>query len=69
MLLISNIAYFMNREMKLDPKTGHILNDSEAMKLWGSLRRKRTGQSQQKIRFDHPATARSNFTVRHTVAS
>lgn len=35
MLLISNIAYFMNREMKLDPKTGHILNDSEAMKLWG----------------------------------
>jgi hypothetical protein len=34
MLLISNIAYFMNREMKIDPKTGHILNDPEAMKLW-----------------------------------
>ena len=35
MLLISNIAYFVNREMKLDTNTGHILNDPEAMKLWG----------------------------------
>ncbi len=35
MLLISNIAYFMDREMKLDTKIGHILNDPDAMKLWG----------------------------------
>jgi len=35
MLLISNIAYFVNRELKLDNKTGHILNDPEAMKQWG----------------------------------
>jgi len=35
MLLISNIAWIRNREMKLDTKTGHILNDPEAMKLWG----------------------------------
>ncbi len=35
MLLISNIAYFMDRELKLDSATGHILHDPEAMKLWG----------------------------------
>jgi len=35
MLLISNIAWIKDREMKLDTKTGHILNDPEAMKLWG----------------------------------
>ena len=35
MLLISNIAYFMDREMKLDSKTGRIVHDAEAMKLWG----------------------------------
>jgi hypothetical protein len=35
MLLISNIAYFVNRELKLDTQTGHILNDPEAMKQWG----------------------------------
>ena len=35
MLLISNIAYFVNRELKLDTKTGHIINDPEAMKQWG----------------------------------
>jgi predicted dehydrogenase len=35
MLQLSNIAYFTKRELALDPKTGHILNDSEAMKLWG----------------------------------
>jgi predicted dehydrogenase len=35
MLLISNIAYFVDRELRLDTKTGHILNDPEAMKQWG----------------------------------
>jgi predicted dehydrogenase len=35
MLLISNIAWFKDRELKLNTKTGHILNDPEAMKLWG----------------------------------
>ncbi len=35
MLLISNIAYFVDRELKLDPATGHILHDPEAMKQWG----------------------------------
>ena len=31
----SNIAWRVNRELRLDNKTGHILNDPEAMKLWG----------------------------------
>ena len=35
MLQISNMAYFVNRELKLDTQTGHVLNDPEAMKLWG----------------------------------
>jgi predicted dehydrogenase len=35
MLQLSNIAYFTKRELALDPKTGHIVNDPEAMKLWG----------------------------------
>jgi predicted dehydrogenase len=35
MLQLSNIAYFVNRELNLDTKTGHILNDPEAMKQWG----------------------------------
>src|SRR6266851_1564194 len=34
-LQLSNIAYFTNHELTLDPKTGHILNDPAAMKLWG----------------------------------
>ena len=34
MLQISNIAWMLNREMKLDPKTGHVVNDPEAMKMW-----------------------------------
>jgi predicted dehydrogenase len=34
MLQLSNIAYFVNRELNIDTKTGHILNDSEAMKQW-----------------------------------
>jgi hypothetical protein len=32
---LSNIAWQVNRELKLDNQTGHILNDAEAMKLWG----------------------------------
>jgi predicted dehydrogenase len=35
MLQLSNIAYFLNRELKIDNQTGHVLNDSEAMKMWG----------------------------------
>jgi hypothetical protein len=35
MLQLSNVAYFVNRELKLDTKTGHVLNDPEAMKMWG----------------------------------
>jgi predicted dehydrogenase len=34
-LQLSNIAYFTGRELNLDTKTGHVLNDPEAMKLWG----------------------------------
>lgn len=35
MLQLSNIAWEVQRELHLDPKTGHIQNDAEAMKLWG----------------------------------
>ena len=35
MLQLSNIAYFVHRELNTDPKTGHIQNDTEAMKMWG----------------------------------
>lgn len=31
----SNIAWRVGRELKLDNKTGHIVGDPEAMKLWG----------------------------------
>jgi len=34
-LLLSNIAWNVGRELKLDTKTGHILGDPEAMKMWG----------------------------------
>ncbi|MGA7313063.1 MAG: Gfo/Idh/MocA family oxidoreductase [Silvibacterium sp.] len=33
-LQLSNIAWFVSRDLKLDTKTGHILNDPEAMKMW-----------------------------------
>jgi predicted dehydrogenase len=35
MLQLSNIAWEVNRELKLDPKNGHVLGDPEAMKMWG----------------------------------
>ncbi|MGD0445239.1 MAG: hypothetical protein ABSA39_14990 [Edaphobacter sp.] len=35
MLQLSNIAWQVNRELKLETKTGHVLNDPEAMKYWG----------------------------------
>jgi predicted dehydrogenase len=35
MLLLSNIAYFMDRTLHIDTKNGHIKDDPEAMKLWG----------------------------------
>lgn len=34
MLQLSNIAWEVNRELNLDAKDGHILNDPDAMKLW-----------------------------------
>jgi len=35
MLQLSNVAWKMNRALHLDKRTGHILNDPEAMKMWG----------------------------------
>jgi hypothetical protein len=35
MLQLSNVAWEVERELKLDPSTGHVLNDKEAMKFWG----------------------------------
>ena len=35
MLQLSNIAWTVNRELKLDTKTGCVLDDPEAMKWWG----------------------------------
>ncbi len=35
MLQLSNIAWEIQRELKLDPNTGHVLDDKEAMKSWG----------------------------------
>jgi predicted dehydrogenase len=34
MLQISNIAWITQRELRLDPKDGRILDDSDAMKFW-----------------------------------
>jgi predicted dehydrogenase len=34
MLLLSNIAWFVNRRLRIDPETAHILDDPEAMKHW-----------------------------------
>ncbi len=34
MLLLSNIAWKVNRTLNLDPTNGHILNDPEAMRMW-----------------------------------
>jgi predicted dehydrogenase len=35
MLQLSNVAWEVNRELQLDPRNAHILNDPEAMKMWG----------------------------------
>jgi hypothetical protein len=34
MLQLSNIAWEVQRELRIDPKDGRIQNDPEAMKLW-----------------------------------
>jgi hypothetical protein len=34
-LQLSNIAWEVQRELKLNSKDGRILNDAEAMRLWG----------------------------------
>jgi predicted dehydrogenase len=33
-MLLSNIAWRVGRDLKIDPKNGHILDDKEARKLW-----------------------------------
>jgi len=35
MLQLSNVAWEVNRELELDAKDGKILNDPQAMKMWG----------------------------------
>nr|WP_252263850.1 Gfo/Idh/MocA family oxidoreductase [Paracidobacterium acidisoli] len=35
MLQLSNIAWEVHRELKLNPQDGRILEDAEAMKMWG----------------------------------
>ena len=35
MLQLSNVAWEVNRELKLNPANGHIVGDAEAMKMWG----------------------------------
>jgi len=35
MLQLANVAWEVNRELRLDDKNGKIQNDAEAMKLWG----------------------------------
>src|SRR5579863_2456513 len=35
MLQLSNIGWFVHRELNLDPSDGKIKNDAEAMKMWG----------------------------------
>jgi hypothetical protein len=32
---LSNIAWRVDRKLKIDNQTGKVLNDPEAMKLWG----------------------------------
>ena len=34
MLQLSNVAWKLNRGLTLDPTTGKVLNDAEAMKSW-----------------------------------
>jgi len=34
MLLLSNVAWFVNRDLHLDTQTAHILNDPDAMMMW-----------------------------------
>jgi len=35
MLHLSNIAWKLGRALRLDPRTGHVIGDREAMALWG----------------------------------
>ena len=32
---VGNIAWRVGRDLKIDPKNGHILDDKDAQKLWG----------------------------------
>jgi hypothetical protein len=33
-MLLGNIAWRVGRDLKIDPKNGHIVGDAEAEKLW-----------------------------------
>jgi hypothetical protein len=35
MLHLGNIAWRVNRQLRIDPANGHIQADEEALKLWG----------------------------------
>lgn len=35
MVQLSNIAWRVGHDLKIDTRTGHVVNDPEAMKLWG----------------------------------
>ena len=34
MLLLSNIAWFVDRKLHLNTETAHVVNDPEAMSYW-----------------------------------
>jgi len=36
-MLLSNIAWRLGRDLKLDPSNGHILGDKKAQKMWGRI--------------------------------
>ena len=38
-LQLANISWMVNGELSLDPKTGHVMNTFEAMKLWSGHRK------------------------------
>ena len=33
-MLLGNISWRVGRDLNIDPKNGHIINDREAQKLW-----------------------------------
>jgi len=49
MMQLSNIAWEVKRELKLDPATGHVVDDRDAMKLW-DVNTRRAGRRLFKLR-------------------